>query len=431
MASILKKGRGYLCRVSNGFDQNRKRQTYTEMYFPVAKSEKAREKEAKKYADDLERKLKGGEKLNIEKLTLNDFYKMWESDIAPLTLTVSKQESYKHTMKKYFLPELGNWDIAKINPMHLQSIVSKMIEKGLKPKSIKTYFSVISSILGTAKKKRVIRSNPCTGLTFPKIEKDTETIHAFTIQQSQIFLKALEDSYSVTCPERKRINSEGKTYSVSGYEQNISISPMWKAYFNLSLFGGLRRGECCALRWSDIDFEEMTVSITKASAITSKGQVLKDTKTVSSRRELLLPLPVFVKLHEWKTEQEKYAAEIGDEWEDTGFVFTQANGRQINLYSPSHKLHEIIEMHNRTASEAEQLPNIRLHDLRHCTASLLIASGADIATISRMLGHSRISTTLDIYTHSLRKNDKTISNKLAELLTIEEANTTKDAVYQA
>ena len=151
----------------------------------------------------------------------------------------------------------------------------------------------------------------------------------------------------------------------------------------------------------------------------------------------MLPLPVFTKLREWKAEQEQYACEIGSEWQgfrgvdfDSNFIFTQDNGKQINLYTPSHKLHEIIEMHNCSAKNEEKLPNIRLHDLRHCTASLLIASGADIATVSRTMGHSKISTTLDVYTHSLRKNDATISAKLAELLTIEET-TERTAAYMA
>ncbi|MBP3868390.1 MAG: site-specific integrase [Solobacterium sp.] len=415
-----------------GYDGNGKRIVKNETFHPTAKSENAQRKQAESYAAELERKVKQGELYNIAELTLNEYFNQWKTDIAPLTLTQSKQESYQYTMKKYFIPAIGFMNISTINPMHLQAIVSEMIKQGLKPKSIKTYFSVISSIMGSAVKKRIIKENPCARLTFPKNEKKVvETVHAFTIQQSQIFLKALEDNYTVVWSERKRKNAEGEMYDVSGYEQTISISPMWKAYFNLALYSGVRRGEACALRWSDIDFETMTVSITKASAITSDGQVLKDTKTVSSRRELLLPLPVFVKLREWKTAQEKHAAEIGSEWKETGFVFTQADGRQINLYTPSHKLHEIIELHNRTASENEKLPNIRLHDLRHCTASLLIASGADIATISRMLGHSRISTTLDIYTHSLRKNDETISNKLAELLTIEEANSTNEAAMMA
>ena len=212
---------------------------------------------------------------------------------------------------------------------------------------------------------------------------------------------------------------------------------MWKAYFTLALFGGLRRGEACALTWNDIDFEEMTVTITKSTAITKAGQITKEPKTKAGNREILLPLPVFAKLKEWKAEQEHHASEIGGEWKgfrgaeyDDNFIFTQDNGKQINLYTPSHKLHEIIEMHNSSAGIDEKLPIIRLHDLRHCTASLLIASGADIATVSRTMGHSKISTTLDVYTHSLRKNDATISAKLAELLTIDNTSE-RNAAYMA
>ena len=437
MAYIEKRKKGYLVRVVLGYDTDGKRIVKNEIYHPTAKSENAQRKEALKYAEELERKVKNGELYNVGKLTLNAFFDQWEKDIAPLTLTQSKQEFYSFTMKKHFLPEAGYMDISKITPVPLQGIVTKMTKQGLKPKSIKTYFSVLSSIMSQAVKLRIIKENPCTGVTFPKMVTDIDETHSFTVEQSKVFLKALEDTYTVHYSERKRTDKESNTYSVAPYEQTITIGTMWKAYFTLALFGGLRRGEACALTWNDIDFEEMTVSITKSTAITKAGQVTKEPKTKAGNREIILPLPVFTKLKEWKSEQEYHASEIGDEWKgfrgaeyDDNFIFTQDNGKQINLYTPSHKLHEIIEMHNASAGINEKLPAIRLHDLRHCTASLLIASGADIATVSRTMGHSKISTTLDVYTHSLRKNDATISARLADLLAVDDM-TERNAAYRA
>lgn len=419
MAYIEKRKKGYLVRVVLGYDANRKRIVKNEMYYPSAKSEKAQMKEVQKYADELERKIKNNEYYNIQEITLNGFYNQWKENLAPNYLTVSKQEYYADIMEKHFLPTLGYMNIAKITPLQLQAIVKKMDrEQGLKPKSIRTYFSVISSIMNQAYKMQIIKDNPVLRITFPKMENDVDEIHTFTADQAKVFLAALEAEYTVP------------------YHQPITVSSMWKAYFTLALFSGARRGELTALTWNDIDFRALTISITKATAITKNGQIIKEPKTKSGIREIMLPLPVFVKLKEWKEEQKNLSKLIGKEWTgktasafDGNFIFTQSNGKQIDIHTPTHKFREIIEMYNRSVPTDYALPLIKLHDLRHCTASLLIANGVDIATVSRMMGHSKISITLDCYTHALKKNDETISNKLTELLISDGLK--KEAVYMA
>ena len=419
MAYIEKRKKGYLVRVVLGYDANKKRIVKNEMYYPSAKSEKAQLKEVQKYADELERKIKNGEYYNIQELTLNSFYDQWKENLAPNYLTVSKQEYYADVMEKLFLPTLGYMDIAKVTPLQLQAIVKKMDkEQGLKPKSIRTYFSVISSIMNQAYKMQIIKDNPVLRVTFPKLENDIDEIHTFTAEQAKVFLSALESEY--TAP----------------YHQPITISTMWKAYFTLALFSGARRGEITALTWNDIDFERRTISITKATAITKGGQIIKEPKTKAGNRELTLPLQVFTKLKAWKEEQKTLSKQIGDEWIgkkayafNDNFIFTQSNGKQIDLHTPTHKFREIIEMFNKSVTAEYELPMIKLHDLRHCTASLLIANGVDIATVSRMMGHSKISITLDCYTHALKQSDEIISNKLAELLIPNEP--TREAVYMA
>lgn len=429
MASVTKKGKGYLIRISNGKDANGKRIFINEVYYPKAKSETARKNEAQRYADDLERKIKDGEVYNLQALTLNQFFQKWKTELAPHYLTQAIQEQYSDIIEKRFIKSLGNINMTNISPLLLQGIVTKMDKtEGLKSASIHAYFTAFSSLMHQAYNMGIVKENPVMRVMLPKIEKDSNITHTFTVAQSKAFLRALEEEYVFMNRAHERtIEETGNTYSVSSYSMTVRISTMWKAYFNLALFSGARRGEMVALTWEDIDFQNRIISITKSTAITKSGQVIKDPKTKAGNRQIMLPLQVFEKLNAWKQEQRQYSEDIGDLWKgETGisfeknFIFTQANGKQIDLHTPTHKFREILTMYNDSVSEPDKLPIIKLHDLRHCSASILIASGVDVAEVSRMLGHSKISITLDNYTHALQGRSERISNILENLLTLEE-----------
>ena len=88
------------------------------------------------------------------------------------------------------------------------------------------------------------------------------------------------------------------------------------------------------------------------------------------------------------------------------------SGKRMYIDSPTQKFKKILTAYNETVSEEDQLPLIRLHDLRHTNASHLVASGTDIETVARRLGHSKPSFTLDVYGHALEENDERASDLL-------------------
>ena len=425
MASVTKRGNSWLIRINAGVDQNGKRIVRSETYYPKAKSENAQRKEAEAYALDLENQAKRRGLYNNERLTLNEYYKQWFRDTAPITLTTSKMEYYESVMKRVFLPKLGQIEIDQIRPGTIKPIVTDMNNRGMSPATVKTYLSVLSSIMGSAENDEVISSNPVKKVRRPKCEKD-DTIHTFTIEEAKTFLSALEGEYPMEHKTHTRtLRSTGQTYTVQTYEQTSKISSMWKAYFWLALFTGCRRGELVALTWADIDTTRNLITITK-SAVRTKAykQITKDPKSRAGFRQIYVPGAVMEKLAIWKEEQRVYARMLGDEWKgqaradfDNGFVFTQASGKQLDVSSPTAKFKDILAMYNNSVPEAEQLPDIHLHDLRHCTASILINSGMDIVSVSRMLGHADIAVTLQRYTHALTKSNAAIADKLESLLT--------------
>jgi len=147
------------------------------------------------------------------------------------------------------------------------------------------------------------------------------------------------------------------------------------------------------------------IDINKTEQYTPKTGIVEDeTKNASSKRIIKVPPEVVEVLKEHKLQQsvDRLKAE---EWIDTGKVFTQRNGLPINPDSLTRYLKEIINRYN--------LPPVTIHGLRHTNASLLIAAGTDIRTVSNRLGHADMSTTMNIYTHAIRKVDEAAAEAIS------------------
>ena len=176
----------------------------------------------------------------------------------------------------------------------------------------------------------------------------------------------------------------------------------------LTLYTGMRRGELCGLNWSDIDFDNKLVTINKSVLYSAEKGVYEDTtKTKSSNRSINIPSDMIKLLKQYQAEQLQLRLSMGDIWINSGKIFTSENGGLINPDTLSTWFKKFIKRHN--------LPDIHYHSLRHTAATLLIAGGVDIATVSKRLGHADKSTTLNIYTHAIKSADKEAADKLQDI----------------
>ena len=426
----------YLITVSLGRDKTTNKQILkTVTYTPKEKAPSKIEKEVKAFAAGFEERAKNGELVSGDKVTVNDFEKIWEKNWLP-SKTPSVQENYKNMLKNHFLPVIGHMKITAVRATHIDSIIQKAKDEGKAPATIRDRFTVINSVFKYAYKKQYIRENPCQRCDErPTVKMKTgKDIKFFTTDQARRFIReALTMEYDLQYGRRGRKSKKtGQQYDVKAYTVKRSVSLQWRLYFIMAIYGTFRRGEMCALTWKDINEKRRIISIDKARAMTKKETYIKGPMTDAGIRELTMPEEVFTLLREWKKEQAALCMKLGSEWKghrnaknddgtrdsfDDNAIFIQVeNGLPIHLSTPNHKFHEICDMYNATREkDEEKLPRIRLHDLRHTGATLLLGKNTDIETVSHRLGHAKASVTLDIYGHALPENDVLAAETLTSM----------------
>ncbi len=177
----------------------------------------------------------------------------------------------------------------------------------------------------------------------------------------------------------------------------------------LLLYTGMRRGELCGLTWDDIDFDHALIAVCRSSLYLPGQGVFEDTtKNETSQRCIKIPLDAVNTLREYHAWQNQERLKLGDQWQDSGRVFTTWNGAPIRPDTITGWFHKFVEKSG--------LPPIHIHSLRHTNATLLIASGTNLQTVAKQLGHSNVTTTGKIYSHAIKSADEAAAETLEDIL---------------
>ena len=193
-----------------------------------------------------------------------------------------------------------------------------------------------------------------------------------------------------------------------------SESLKYETYYKLIIATGMRRGECCGLKWSDIDFERNSIHIQRnVVKLTGEEVFTKPPKTAAGDRYVYFSPEMESLLKEYRRECDWQAdAYENRKLTEDDFVFRKH-------YSSDPMTPSSFTWRFKLILKKNGLPEkLNVHSLRHSNASLLIANGTDVATVASLLGHSQPSTTLDIYTHAFDKNKKAASETLQQSLEI-------------
>lgn len=385
MATVQKRGNSYRIRVSCGYDINYNQIVKSHTWKPEAgMTQKQIEKELERQIVLFEQKVKSGQHLDGN-VKFCDFADKWFDEYASVHLAPRTVARYK-TLYERINKALGHLKISMVQPHHLMAFYKNLAEdginlktgKGLSPKTINHHHRLISSIMSTAVTWQVIDSNPCERVKPPKVEpKEAKYLDEDDLKRLLKLLETEEIKYQTA--------------------------------IMLFIDTGMRRAEACGLEWSDIDFTKGTINIVRNSLyLSSKGIYEGKTKTESSKRTIAVSKNVLALLKKYKRWYDSERLKLGDLWEGEGRVFIQWNGKPIHPDTFTQWFHDFVEKHN--------LPEVSIHSLRHTSATMLIANGVPLRNVSERLGHAKMSTTSDIYTHAVKTWDEKAANIIDEIL---------------
>jgi len=406
MAQIEKRGDRYKITVYLGKDMDGKRKFERTTYRPEGRTAAEIEKEVRRFADQFEDLAKHGGVPDGEKMTVLKFAEtVWTPWMDYQRDKHMTRLAYEYVLKLYVYPEIGTMKLSAVTPLHIQAIVDKIHAKGLSSSAMRNAVAAASSIFACAMKKHMLDDNPCDRrrIDYPEIH-DQEKLMFFTVDQVQRFLDSLGKPLEIHHPETTRKNGR----VIPAWTESREANPQWQVYFYLAVFGGFRRGELVALKWFDVDYKSQTITIQRAARRVQGELAIKLPKTRSGQRTIVLPPVCFDLLRSLQASRKVVSPE--------GWVFVQQDGlTMMGIGSPGHFFHKYLRAYNQ-AHPDDPLPLIRLHDLRHTQATLLLAYGVDIETVRKRMGHSRASVTLDIYGHAMEEMDRSASNVLGKIL---------------
>lgn len=425
MASIQERNGSYKISVSCGKDIFGKRIRETTTFTPdPGLTPKKKQKAVEEFARKFEEQVKNGIILDGRKVTLKEFVDKWLDEYAPQKLQPGTIEKYKIELDEKILPRIGHLKLSDIRPPLLNSTFRAMAKDGARKDgktggysrgTIKKTQNVLSSVLRTAVDWELIEKNPMDKVRLAG-ENTADKIEFFTPEQAVKFLEYIERPYIVKTKGHRRIDDTGKEYTVGDYERTKEIPEQIRILFNLAIYGGLRKGELLALEWSDIDYENDTIKISKSTAVVSGVQVTKEPKTKNSRRTVSIPHFLTLRIKKLRKDRIAYRLSLGDYWKGGEWLFIQDNGNQMSYSTPYSAFQDILARYNADKEPGEQLPVIPFHGLRHTSATILIAGKQDVRTVSSRLGHAQASTTMNIYAHALKETDKKAADTLEKML---------------
>ncbi|MCC6780923.1 MAG: site-specific integrase [Hyphomicrobiales bacterium] len=313
-----------------------------------------------------------GAYVDPSKLTVAEFLDRWERDWAEINVGPKTFERYSELLRKHVRPHIGATALQRLRVVDLNELYAKLLregrgeKRGLAPRTVGHVHRVLHRALGHAAGWSLVQQNVAS-LVSPPAVASTE----LSILTEQQIPKVIE------------------------HVRGLSLCPI----VVLALATGMRRGELLALRWRDVDLSAAKVRVERALEQTRKGGLrFKAPKTKHGRRAISIPPSVVAELKTHRAEEQKRRLALGGgKVPEDGLVFPNWDG---STRTPDTATKEFAR-----AMGACGLPDIGLHSLRHTHASQLIASGLDVLTISRRLGHGSPAITLSVYGHLFANTD--------------------------
>ena len=315
------------------------------------------------------------------RLSLREFLlKVWlpaiESGVRETTLS-----GYRMLVQQHLVPQLGAVQLQSLNAAQINAHYAKLLSEGrvhgsggLSPNTVHHVHAVLHRALRDAVKWGYLQTNAASSADPPRVSAQHRELPVWSEQQLHAFLDSVKEQ---------------------------RLYPLWR----FLAMTGCRRGEALGLTWRDLDIENGRVAIVRALVPIDGKLYETEPKTKRGRRLIALDAETVAVLRQQAARQLAEQQGLGDDWIDSGRVFTAENGAQLHPERISALFARLVR--------AAALPPIPLHGLRHTYASLALAKGVNPAIVSRRLGHATVAFTLDIYSHVLPQVDSEAAELIA------------------
>lgn len=315
--------------------------------------------------------------IDADSSTLDEYLDRWLEAAAKPRLRPRTHYEYQQLLKRYVRLKLGARKLAGITPLDIQALYSKLQDDGLSARSVRFLHAVFSSALKQAVKWRLLAQNPASFVDLPRQQR--KEMRCLDAKQAIDFLEA----------------ASGKSY---------------EAMFALALTTGMRPGEFLALQWKDVSVRSETVIVRRTLSRHKKEWHFDEPKTPKSRRSIPIPSQVAKLLQEHKKTQAEHRIKHADTYHDFDLVFATSNGTPYTIRNV------LDDFFKPLLKEAKLPDEIRLYDLRHTCATLLLLQGENPKVVSERLGHASVTLTLDTYSHVLPTMQRAATKKLEAVL---------------
>ncbi|AFZ67181.1 tyrosine-type recombinase/integrase [Deinococcus peraridilitoris] len=308
-------------------------------------------------------------------ITLADWLPRWlelkRPNLAPKTYA-----NYKYAIEKHLTPLLGKKKLQDLKPSDVKGAYGQLADRGFSRSLLHQIRVILRQALQEALLDELVARNVAEVARLPSFKRG-KTARALDAGQLQDFL-------------------------VVARKRRLGL------LFEFVVATGLRRGEVVALRWANVDLDAGVLHVRENVTVVDGQPVLGPPKTESGIRTLHLAPETVALLHKHRKAQDEEQRTTED-WRDSGSVFTNRRGERLHPDTLSHFASVI--------ADKAKLGGVRFHDLRHSYASLMLSKGVPMEVVSEKLGHSRPSTTADIYRHVFLEEHERHTWGLPDLLT--------------
>jgi integrase len=342
--------------------------------------------EVKDKLTDALKDLKSGIPIVSDKQTVGNFLDHWLIQVLKNTVRPKSYRTTSDFIKNHYKPTLGAIPLNQLSAQHLRVWMNSKLETGLSARTVSNLLMTLRAALAVGVKDGLIPRNVGAMVDPPRVPR--REMAAFNKEQARAFLDAVR----------------GKRF---------------EAAFTVAVAVGMRQGEILGLKWESVDLEKGTLNVRAALQYVDKKLIQVEPKSPKSRRTIQLPATCVSALAAHKARQDEERKWAGSRWRETGYVFTTRIGTPVGARNLLRDYYAITRPKpEREGEEPPKLPfpPIRFHDLRHSAATLLLAQGVSPKYIAELLGHSRVSFTMETYAHALPEVQREVAAKMDEIL---------------